>query len=79
MFLQEIQEWIGIVHDTPISISSLHQNLRDAGLTYKLLRKAAAERDEALRQQWMDHARNHWLASQIIVVDESSKDDRTIY
>ena len=46
MFLEEILEWIGVVHDLPMSRSALHDNLSDLGLTYKLLQRAAAERDE---------------------------------
>ena len=79
LFLDEIQEWLGIVHDIAISRTALHQNIRDCALTYKLLRKAASERDEAFHQVWMGHASQHWVGQQLVFVDESSKDDRTIY
>jgi len=44
LYLDELSEWLAIYHDQPISTSALCQNLLDAGLTYKLLQKAAAER-----------------------------------
>lgn len=79
IYLDEIQEWFLIAHDVGISISALHYNLKDAGLTLKIMTKAASERDEARRQEYMDYARNNWVASQLVFVDETSKDDRTIY
>jgi hypothetical protein len=75
LFLDEIQEWIAIVHDIGISISSLHTILTDCALTYKLLRKAAAERDELAHRLYLEHALEHWVAAQMVFVDESSKDD----
>lgn len=79
LFLDEIQEWLGIVHELAISRSALHNNIRDSALTYKALRKAASEADQALRDAWMADAKANWVASQLVFVDESSKDDRTIY
>lgn len=79
LYLDEIQEWLILAHDVGIGRSTLDQNLRDIGVTYKLLRKAASERDEERRQEFMEYARNNWVASQLVFVDESSKDDRTIY
>lgn len=46
LYLDEIQEWLAAAHDIGISVSALHQNMEDAGISYKLLRKAAVERDE---------------------------------
>jgi transposase len=79
LFLDEIQEWIAIAHDTGISKTSIHTIIRDCALTYKILRKAAAERDDEARRLFIEHATTHWVAAQMIFVDESSKDDRTIY
>ncbi|KAF8237279.1 hypothetical protein L208DRAFT_1517762, partial [Tricholoma matsutake] len=53
--------------------------IRDAGLTYKMLRKAAAERDEEARQKWQDFICDHLVATMIITINESSKDDCTIF
>jgi transposase len=79
LFLDEIQEWLALAYDTGISRTALHENIRDAGLTYKLLRKAAAERDEDAREEWMAEMGLHFVARQLVMVDETSKDDRTIY
>lgn len=45
MFLDEIQDWPAIAQDVAISKSALHDNIRDCGITYKKLRKAAAEQN----------------------------------
>ena len=79
MYLSEIQDWIALTYEVHISKAALHQNIRDAGITYKLLRRAAAERNEDLREEWKQEVNAHYTASQMIFVDETSKDDRTIY
>ena len=52
MYLSEIQDWIALTHEVHISKSALHDNIRDAGISFKLLRRAAAERDEDYREEW---------------------------
>ena len=79
MYLSEIQDWIALTYQVHISRAALHLNIRDAGITYKLLHKAAAERDEDLHQEWMQDVNEHFVASQMVFVDETSKDDQTIY
>lgn len=79
MYLSEIQEWLDVAEDVQMSRSALDRNLRDCGLTYKLLHKCAAERDEGLRAEFRAYATANWAAEQLVFVDESSKDDRTIY
>lgn len=79
MFLDEIQDWLTIAHDVKISRTALFENIRDSGVTYKMLRKAAAERDEEARALWKAEMQENYVASQVIVVDESSKDDRTLF
>jgi hypothetical protein len=79
LFLDEIQEWLAVAYNTGISRTTLHDNICDCGLTYKLLRKAAAERDDDRREERMTNMRMHYVASQLVMVDETSKDDRTIY
>ena len=79
MFLDEIQDWIAVSHDVPISRTALHQLICDAGITYKMLQKAASERDEAAREEWREFVRNNLVASMMITADESSKDGRTIF
>jgi transposase len=79
LFLDEIQDWLAVVHSTAISLSQLHCILNDCGLSFKLMRRAAAERDEPGRQKWREAYQAQYASSQLLFVDESSKDDRTIY
>jgi hypothetical protein len=79
MFLDEIQDWLAIVQDVPISKSALHENIHDCGITYKKLRKAAAEQNPEEQAAWKMQMQTNWVASQCIMIDESSKDDRTIF
>jgi transposase len=79
MYLSEIQDWIAVTYKVHISRAALHQNIHNTGLTFKLLRRAAAERDEDLRQEWKQDIDAYFTASQMVFVDETSKDDRTIY
>jgi hypothetical protein len=62
-----------------MSQTALHVLIRDAGLTYKILQKAAAERDEEAWQKWQYFICDHLVTTMIITVDKSSKDDRTIF
>jgi transposase len=78
MYLDEIQDWIAVVHDVGLSIPALHENIRDCGMTYKMLHKAAAECDEEARAHWKVEMQANWIASQVVVVDETSKDERTL-
>jgi transposase len=78
LFLDEIGEWLALYHDQPISTTALHDNLRELGLTHKILRKAAAERDDQARAEWLIHITSNYTARQMVVLDESSKDGQTI-
>ncbi|KAF8803318.1 hypothetical protein BYT27DRAFT_7055575, partial [Phlegmacium glaucopus] len=51
-YLNELVWWLAIHHDIIISVSGLHRNLVEAGLTRKLLHKIAVERDEILRAEY---------------------------
>jgi transposase len=72
MYLYEIQEWIALTHEVHIFRTALHQSIRNAGITYKLLQRAAAEHDEDFRQEWKQDANIHFSASQMIFVDETT-------
>jgi transposase len=43
LLLDKIGEWLAIYHDQPISTTALNDNLKDHGLTYKRLKRIAAE------------------------------------
>ncbi len=79
MYLSEIQDWIALSHEVHISKTVLHENICDAGITFKLLRKAAAECDEDHRLEWKEDINTHFIASQMVFIDETSKDNWTIY
>jgi len=79
MFLDEIQDWVALHHGAAISCSALHYIIQDAGLTFKMLHKAASERDEVAREEFRTYIWEHLVAEQVIAADESSKDDRTIF
>jgi len=79
MYLSEIQDWIALTHEVHISKAALHLNIRDTGISFKLLCRAATERNEDFQQKWKQDANTHFTASQMIFVDETSKDERTIY
>jgi hypothetical protein len=68
-----------VKHDTSISRAGLHALIQDAGITYKMLQKAASEQDEEACQQWQEFVHDNLVTSMIITVDESSKDDQTIF
>src|SRR5258705_13658037 len=61
LFLDEIAEWLAIYHEQPISTTVLHDNLCKLGLTYKKLRKVAAERDDAVQHGCTKSAPTIWL------------------
>jgi hypothetical protein len=78
LLLDEIGEWLALYHDQPISTTALHDNLKDLGITYKRLKRAATEQDEAYRTEWLHNITANYTADQLVFLDESSKDDRTI-
>jgi transposase len=79
MYLYEIQKWIALIHEVHISRTALHQSICNMGITYKLHQRAAAERNKDFWQEWKQDANIHFSASQMVFVDETSKDEHTIY
>jgi hypothetical protein len=77
--IQHIWTHINLVCDTSISRSALHNNICDIGLTYKILQRAAAEWNDDLREEWMEDMWMHRIPHQLVMVDETSKDDWMIY
>ncbi|KAG1886423.1 uncharacterized protein F5891DRAFT_920842, partial [Suillus fuscotomentosus] len=78
LLLNEIGKWLAIYHDQPISTPALYRNLRDFGLTYEHLKRIAAEQDDGFRADWLHNMIANYTAEQLVFLDESSKDDRTI-
>lgn len=80
LYLDELVLWLAVNHNIDISVSQLHEVLKKAGLTRKLLVKIAIERDEVLRQEWKDmQAGDDFLAdgTQFVFLDETSKNELT--
>jgi hypothetical protein len=49
MFLDKLQDWLSLEHNVFILKMVLHDNVQEAGLSYKLLHRRAAEWDEVVR------------------------------
>lgn len=79
MYLDKIQSWVAIHQEVGISKSSLAELIQDIGFSYKLLHNAVMERDEDEWEEFRAWAREMLVPEMIVAVDESSKDDRTIY
>jgi hypothetical protein len=57
LYLNELATWLALTHDISISIPTLSRNLKEAGLTRKLLHRLAVERDEEHRHEWKESMR----------------------
>ena len=79
LLLDKIKEWIQVTHNIPISCSALCRYVNDAGFTYKKLKMCASERDEEAADQWMAETNAEFVAEQLVSIDETSKDGRTLY
>jgi hypothetical protein len=62
-----------------MSITTLYDNLTELGLTWKIMRRAALERDNTLRAAWLDDTLLRYTADEIVFLDESSKDGHTVF
>jgi hypothetical protein len=65
--------------DTPVSRSTLSRNIRELGFTHQKLRLRAIQRDEEEILAWKVDTAQMYTADQLISIDESSKDGRTLY
>lgn len=79
MYLDEIQDWTALTIQASISKSALSKLIRDAGLSFKMLHKAASERDEEQRAAFRNWACDSVTIDMIVTADESSKDNRTVF
>lgn len=67
LYLDEIREWLALYHDQPISMTALHNNLRRMGLSRKIMRKAAAERDPVARAEWLAYVTSTFSAEEMVI------------
>lgn len=79
LFLDEIAEWLAIVHDALMALGALCDAIKNMALTRKQVRRTASQRDEPLRTEFMPRMRRMYRRDQLIFGDETSKDGRTIY
>jgi transposase len=79
IYLDELQDWLALKHDILISKSALNENIREVGLSYKLLCQRAAEWNEAVREEWKADVCTNFVVRQMVWTDELSKDDWKIY
>jgi transposase len=79
LYLDEIAEYLALYHDERLSITALHVNLTELGLTRKIMRRVALERDDALRAAWLEDTLLRYTADEMVFLDESSKDGRTVF
>jgi transposase len=80
VYLDELQWHLAIFHDIAISTSALQETLERAGLTRKVLRKIATERDEVRRAEFLHNIQHGFSGTgdEFVVVDESSKNEHTL-
>jgi hypothetical protein len=72
LYLDEIQDWIAISHETSLSKTAIHWLIEDAGFSFKQLRKAASERDDEARSMWRQYVQENLVASMMVTCDETS-------
>jgi transposase len=79
LYLDEVVAWLALTYDISISVSTLCRNLKEAGLTWKLLHKLAAERDKERRHEWKESMQTNFTGdgSEFVFVDEVSKNEIT--
>ncbi|RPD53271.1 hypothetical protein L227DRAFT_482146, partial [Lentinus tigrinus ALCF2SS1-6] len=65
VYLDEIVSWLAVYHGQQISVATIHRNLVSLGITYKKLRRTAAQRDEITRAQWLADISSRFVAQQL--------------
>lgn len=80
LYLDKLQFWLAVYHNNVISISSLQQNLEEAGLSRKLLHKIAKEHNEAQRQEYWDVVNGELRGDGdlFVMADETSKNELSL-
>ncbi|KIK74281.1 hypothetical protein PAXRUDRAFT_791254 [Paxillus rubicundulus Ve08.2h10] len=81
LYLDEVITWLGLTHDIIVSKATLCRNLKEVGLTRKILHKMAAERNEVLREDkneltWARHYGRAMAGQRAELSDVFSHGDR---
>jgi len=79
IYLDELCTFLALEHNIFVSTSTISRNLKEAGLTRKLLYQLVAERDEVLWDDWKESLRTDFQGdgSEFVCVDETSKNEHT--
>ncbi|KAG1748002.1 uncharacterized protein EDB91DRAFT_1048188, partial [Suillus paluster] len=69
--LTAVEDIFAVRHDIIVSTSTLSCNLKEAGLTCKILRKLASGRDEAQQEEFRGSQSNDFIrdGSEFVVID----------
>jgi hypothetical protein len=80
LYLDKLVFWLAIHHDIVILKSALHTNLKEVGLTQKLLHKIAIEHDAQLCQDYLDtiNGEHKGDSDMLVFTDKTSKNDHTL-
>ncbi|KAG2143457.1 uncharacterized protein EDB93DRAFT_1088272, partial [Suillus bovinus] len=75
LYLDEVVTWLALTCNISISVSTLCCNLKEAGLTWKLLYKLAVEKDKECCHEWKESMQTNFTddESEFVFVDEVSK------
>jgi transposase len=76
-YLMDIQNWLAMEYNIALSLSGIQRNLTQFSLTHKKLTTLAKERNDNMREEWINFVNTHFYDNQIICTDESYKDART--
>lgn len=77
-YLDEFQSLLLENRALDVSISTIHRSLEREGYSYKFVQKVAAERDPALRADFVRRI-GRYPPECIVCIDETSKDERTYF
>jgi hypothetical protein len=77
IFLNELQHKLAAVRDVHVLVSTISRALVALNLSRKLVTKAAAERDEQLRNIWETVMAEYLDPDVFVALDESAVDDKT--
>ncbi|CAG7855030.1 SubName: Full=Uncharacterized protein {ECO:0000313/EMBL:CCA74384.1} [Serendipita indica DSM 11827] len=79
LLLEEVHEWLALLKDARISQSTIYRAIKDLGYSHKKLKLRAYGRDEEEIAAWKADFGRRSRTDQIIAIDGSIKDVRTLY
>lgn len=78
LYLDEIQDRLAKVRNLHVSVATISRALRNEGMSWKGVSKAALERDEELRMLWRLEMVEYSDPELFVFLDESAVDNHTI-